>query len=299
MKQIRIGSRASKLAQIQAKSIKEGLEKLTDCSVEIVLISTQGDRDKKRRVEELKGEGVFVREVEQALLDGEVDLAVHSLKDMPSRIDEHLCFVDPPKAAAVDDVFVGDSKIKSLEDLNFKRIGTGSARRTALLRTYCPEVEVVPIRGNIETRISKIESENLDGIILAKAGLERANYADRIGFVLDPEKFIPSPCQGILGLEIRREDLELKELLEKISDPQTSLRMAIERSFQKALSASCTSPLGIYTKFLPEGRVTLTACYAEHKEGDLALTERNCSTENASQVAQELAEELKAALEEF
>lgn len=297
MKQIRIGSRASKLAQIQARSIQEALEKWTDSPVEIVLISTQGDRDTKRRVEELKGEGVFVREVEQALLDGAIDLAVHSLKDMPSRVDERLCFVNPPQAAAVEDVFVGDPSIQCIEDIRGKRIGTGSARRTALLKAHCPEVEVVPIRGNIETRMSKIETENLDGIILARAGLERANYAERIGFILDPELFIPSPCQGILGLEIRRNDLELQELLEKMANPKTSQRMAIERSFQEALSATCTSPIGIYTKFLSEGKIALTACYAKDKDGELARAEKLTTPKEAIQAARELAAELKAALE--
>lgn len=291
---IKIGSRASNLALIQANSIKNMLEEDPTLDVEIIEISTKGDRVLDRPIDQLNEKGVFVREIERELLAGHIDIAVHSMKDMPSEIVEGLLFVKPPKAAPPEDVFVGQSNIKSLEDLEGKRIGTGSNRRRAQLKKFVNNLELEGIRGNIETRMSKIESEGLDGIFLARAGLVRAGYEDRINFVADPTKIIPSPCQGILAIQVRESDRDIIEKLEAFSDPFSDLRMRVERTYQRALGATCESPIGIYTS-LKNQELTLYGSYAENPQDPLIYRSITGSIEEAEKLATGLAKSLKEA----
>ena len=289
---IKLGSRASNLALIQAHSIKDLLEKDTSIEVEIIEISTKGDRILDRPIDQLNEKGVFVREIEKELLNGKIDIAVHSMKDMPSDIVEGLIFVDPPKAAPPEDVFVGKSDINSLYDLEGKKVGTGSNRRRSQLSKHLNQIDLQGIRGNIETRLKKIQTENLDGIFLARAGLVRAGYEDKINFIADPTKIIPSPCQGILAIQVRQEDYALIEKLRAFADPFSTLRMKTERAFQKALAATCESPIGIYTN-LKDDQVHLYACYAENPEDELIYKEIQGPVEDSLQLAIRLAEKLK------
>lgn len=291
---LRLGTRASNLALIQAHSVKKLLEKDPHIEVEIVEISTKGDRILDRPIDQLNDKGVFVREIEKELLNKRIDLAVHSMKDMPSDIVEGLIFVNPPRGANPEDVFVGDKTLKTIEDLAGKKIGTGSNRRKSQLNHFLDQLDIVGIRGNIETRMKKIEKENLDGIFLARAGLERAGYQDKITFVADPKKFIPSPCQGILAIQIRQEDVLLKEKLESFSDEFTTLRMKTERAYQKALGATCESPIGIFTELVGEN-LNLYGCYAQDPSDPLIYKKIQGKKEDSVQLAQELADLLKEA----
>lgn len=289
---IKIGSRASNLALIQSRSVQALLEEEPDLEVEIIELSTKGDRVLDRPIEALNDKGVFVREIEKALLEGKIDLAVHSMKDMPSELVPGLVFADPPRAASPEDVFVGREGLHSLKDLEGKRIGTGSARRKSQLNAFLQNVELVGIRGNIETRMRKIEEEHLDGIFLARAGLERAGYEDRISFIADPHRMIPSPCQGILALQVRSEDTALIGRLNRFSDPASTLRMQIERAFQKALDATCKSPVGIYTE-TDGAQVSLHGCFARTAKEPLLYETITGPIQDGPQLAIQLAALLK------
>lgn len=288
---IKIGSRASKLALIQAELVKEILEK-EGLDVEIIKISTKGDRIRDRKIDQINSKGVFVKEIEEALLEKKIDIAVHSLKDMPSNIDEKLIFVPALKAEDPRDVFVGKDIFKKMDDLNNALVGTGSNRRICQGGNYFSNIKFRPIRGNVETRIGKIEKENLDGVILAKAGLIRAGFDKKINFDLDPHIFTPSPCQGILGIEIRKEDEDLFEIFKKHSDKNTQIRMEAERAFQKELGADCSTPMGIFTE-IENDKITLTGSFAFNKNDKMTYEKVSGKISDRINLGKNLAKKLK------
>lgn len=291
---IRIGSRASKLALIQAMSIKKLLDE-NGYESQIIKIKTKGDRVQDRAIDKIKGYGVFSKELEKKLLDKEIDLAVHSLKDLPSRLKEGLELAKPPKAYDPRDVFIGDKNIKSLDHLAHKKIATSSVRRKALLEKYLDGVEFSTIRGNIDSRLKKVKEQNIDGTLLAKAGLDRLNLYDDY-LILDPEIFIPAPCQGILGIEFRSEDSYIRDFFEKNHDEFSAFRMEVERAFQKELSATCSSPVGIYTKVSGEN-LELFACYKKDEKKQLAVGKIGGLREDGVLLAQTLAKKLRSSYE--
>lgn len=288
---IKIGSRGSKLALIQAGLVKEILEK-EGLDVKIIKISTKGDRIRDRKIDQINSKGVFVKEIEQALLEKKIDIAVHSLKDMPSNIDEKLIFVPALKAEDPRDVFVGKEIFKKMDDLNNALVGTGSNRRICQGINYFSNIKFRPIRGNVETRIGKIEKENLDGVILAKAGLVRAGLDKKINFDLDPHIFVPSPCQGILGIEIRKEDENLFEIFKKHSHRNSQIRMEAERAFQKELGADCSTPMGIFTEIDNE-KITLTGAFAFSKNEKMIYERVSGKISDRIKLGKNLAKKLK------
>lgn len=288
---IKIGSRASKLALIQAGLVKEILEK-EGLDVKIIKISTKGDRIRDRKIDQINSKGVFVKEIEEALLEKKIDIAVHSLKDMPSNIDEELIFAPALKAEDPRDVFVGKEIFKKMDDLNNALVGTGSNRRICQGENYFSNIKFRPIRGNVETRIGKIEKENLDGVILAKAGLIRAGLDKKINFDLDPYIFVPSPCQGILGIEIRKEDENLFEIFKKHSHRNSQIRMEAERAFQKELGADCSTPMGIFTEISNE-KITLTGSFAFSKNEKMTYERVSGKISDRIKLGKNLAKKLK------
>jgi hydroxymethylbilane synthase len=238
---MRLGTRRSALALAQAELIA-GL--LGDC--ELVPIVTSGDRgaageDKSR----------WVRELEQALVRGEIDLAVHSAKDVPGELPAGLELLGAPARAPAEDVLCGAA---GLEELRAgARVGTSSIRRLAQLRAARSDLDVVPMRGNVDTRLRKLadREQGLDAIVLARAGLERLGRASEIGAVLDPERFVPAPGQGVIALEGRADDARAREAAERITDATTLACLTAERALARALEASCNTPLG--AQALPAG----------------------------------------------
>lgn len=288
---IKIGSRGSLLALIQAELVKEILQE-EGLDVKIIKISTKGDRIRDRKIDQINSKGVFVKEIEEALLEKKIDIAVHSLKDMPSNIDEKLIFVPALKAEDPRDVFVGKDIFKKMDDLNNAFVGTGSNRRICQGKNYFSNIKFRPIRGNVETRIGKIEKENLDGVILAKAGLIRAGFDKKINFDLDPHIFTPSPCQGILGIEIRKEDEDLFEIFKKHSDKNTQIRMEAERAFQKELGADCSTPMGIFTE-IENDKITLTGSFAFNKNDKMTYEKVSGKISDRINLGKNLAKKLK------
>lgn len=248
-----IGTRGSDLALWQSNHIADTLRQRwgRDLEVKLEIIKTQGDLIQDRPLHEIGGKGLFVKAIEQQLLDGSVDMAVHSMKDLPARGPQGLVITCMPTREDPRDALVGKvgSPGLTLSKLaKGTRVGTGSLRRGALVRRANPNVEVVPIRGNVPTRVGKVDDGEVDVVILAAAGLTRLGMAERITEYLDVERFVPAPAQGILALQCRDEDARAKALLAPLADPKTTVCATAERSFLARLEASCTVPLGCYAE---------------------------------------------------
>ncbi|MCX5843803.1 MAG: hydroxymethylbilane synthase, partial [Deltaproteobacteria bacterium] len=219
---MKIGTRGSALALTQARGIAERLKnQWPGVTVDIVVIKTKGDIMQDVPLAAIGGKGLFVKEIEDALLRGEIDIAVHSMKDVPAEIPDGLEITIVSEREDPRDVLVSKKGAK-IEDMSAgARIGTGSLRRGFQLRHLFPHMEIVPLRGNLDTRIRKIQSENLDGIIVAAAGMRRMGWTDRITQYLPVEIMLPSVGQGVLGIEMRNDDTNTRTAASFINHPQT------------------------------------------------------------------------------
>lgn len=249
---IRIATRASRLALWQAEHVAALLKVAApEVIVEIVHVSTLGDRDLTEPLRTLGAFGVFTREVQRVVLDNQADVAVHSLKDLPTDEVAGLCLAAVPTRGPMFDTLVmpADAPVDAgWESLPYRaRIGTGSPRRQAQLRHARPGVELLEIRGNVETRLRKLDSGEYDALILAVAGLERLGLEGRITQPLIPPIMFPAVGQGALGLECRADDDWLREILQRISDPATLAAVTAERSLLADLRAGCHAPLGVFS----------------------------------------------------
>lgn len=244
--QLRIGTRGSPLALIQAEMVRTllaGAHGLDPAAIEIVVVRTTGDTVHDRPLAELGGKGLFTKEIEDALLAGAIDLAVHSAKDVPTFIPAGLELAVFPPRGDPRDAFVS-ARFGSLASLPAgAKIGTSSVRREALVRRLRPDLEVKSLRGNVHTRIEKVTTGALDAAILAMAGLQRLSLAGRATEVLDPANFPPAVGQGAIAVEIRAEDRKTAKLVGPIDDTPTSTALATERAFLAALDGSCRTPI--------------------------------------------------------
>jgi hydroxymethylbilane synthase len=259
---IRIATRTSPLALWQAEYVSAQLRNaVPDRSVELVRIKSSGDTNQTSPLREFGGTGAFTREVQAAVLAGDADLAVHSLKDLPTESVEglHLASV-PERAPRLDAVLLPKdvSHFAQLSDLPAEaRIGTGSPRRQAQLLHHRPDLKPLEIRGNVDTRIRKLDEGDFDAIILAEAGLRRLGLDHRISFLLAPPTMLPAVGQGALGIECRADDDETSKLLATLSDAATLDSVTAERSLLRALRAGCHAPLGVWSE-TDEDCLTLT-----------------------------------------
>jgi len=236
---MRIGTRRSALALAQARSVADQLEDGEQEDCEIVPLLTRGDRG-----EALEDKSRWVAELEDALLRGEVDVAVHSAKDVPGELAEGLELFGSPSRAACEDVLCGADRLDGLA--RGARVGTSSIRRSAQLRSARADLEIITMRGNVDTRLGKLERGGLDGIVLARAGLQRLGRDDAAGAVLDPARFVPAPGQGTLALQARADDSRVRAAVAAISDAETFACLLAERALAGALQASCHTPLGAW-----------------------------------------------------
>ncbi|MDF2677912.1 MAG: porphobilinogen deaminase [Bacillota bacterium] len=287
-----VGTRGSNLALTQTNLvIKELKEKNPDLHFEIKIIKTKGDIVLDVPLHKLNANGIFSKEIEQALLNKEIDLAVHSMKDMPSKHTKGLIFGAIPKGEDPRDAVVSNKTINKLSDLEGCVIGTGSIRRDFQLRNLIKNIEVKGIRGNIESRMNKIETENLDGVILAASGLKRANYENRISYYFDPKIFIPSPCQGILALQIREDDEEINSILKTIEHFETTIKAKAERAFLRTLGVGCEFPMGAYSEINGES-LTLHVLYGEESGKFMLNSKGTAHISEAENLGIKLAKEL-------
>ena len=234
-----IATRKSKLAQVQAERVME-LLKTREVDSEKLLVVTEGDRRLDVTLDKIGGKGLFVKEIEQKMLDGKADIAVHSMKDVPHELPEGFELVSVPEREDVRDVFISRDGTHFNDLKEGATIGTSSLRRVCMLKELRPDLNIVPIRGNVQTRLRKMEEENMDGIILAAAGLKRLNMEHIITDYFDPKIFIPAVGQGALGIECL-ENFKYKYVLEELNNDIVKCEVLGERSFMRALNGDCHS----------------------------------------------------------
>jgi hydroxymethylbilane synthase len=253
---VRIGTRGSDLARYQAHAVAARLREQAGVAADLVVIRTSGDRLADAPLSQIGGKRLFVKEIEEALLSGEVDLAVHSSKDMPALLPEGLVVgAALPRADARDAVVrpggVTLADPASIEPLvrtlgREPRIGTSSVRRIAQLMRVWPAARFAPVRGNLDTRLRKLDAGEYDALVLASAGLLRLDRADRISAALPVDICVPAPGQGIVAVEVRRDDARMRGLVARIDDPPASTALSAERALVARLGGGCQMPLGAY-----------------------------------------------------
>jgi hydroxymethylbilane synthase len=250
---LRIATRGSALALAQARWVAERIEAQLSQPTELVPITTSGDRLKGISLAEFGGKGLFVKEIEEAVLEGRADLAVHSAKDLPAGLAAGLAIVAWPEREDPRDALVARERGVRLATLRpAARVGTGSVRRGAQLRALRADLEIVPLRGNVTTRLHKLETEGFDAVVLACAGLARLGLASRIDERIAPELLLPAVAQGTLAVEARADSL-LGQRLAALSDPHSARAALAERAFLARLQGDCNAPLAAYAEPLPDG----------------------------------------------
>ena len=293
MKKIKIGTRKSPLAMRQTQIIIDLLRKNIGLfDYEIVSTKTLGDRLQDVSLKEIGGKGVFVKDIEAGLLTGEIDLAVHSAKDMPFKLLTGLTIGALALRASAHDVVVfRDSTIQTLKDLPPNAvIGTSSSRRDLQLLTLRSDIQIKDIRGKIETRLSKLENGDFDALILAEAGLARMNYLKDLNYQrLSISECVPAVGQGALAIECRADDTDMMNLLAQINDELTSEAVRIEREFLEVLNGNCELPLGAYAHKIAGGW-QITAYLAENRE--VTGKKNVLSSDTSNSLGQRAAEQL-------
>ncbi|MCR2802616.1 hydroxymethylbilane synthase [Paenibacillus soyae] len=246
-----VGTRQSALALTQTGQVIDELKRISDSqgwdyTFEIRKIVTKGDRILDVTLSKVGGKGLFVKEIEQALLDGEIDLAVHSMKDMPYELPEGLMNGATPKRVNPLDCLItkAGGGLESLPE--GARVGTSSLRRSCQLKNVRPDLQLESIRGNIDSRIRKLETEGFDAVVLAAAGLTRMGWEDRISALVPDDVCVPAVGQGALGIECRENDAQIRELLGLLNDSETEAAVRAERSFLGTLHGGCQVPIGAY-----------------------------------------------------
>ena len=297
MKTWRIGTRGSPLALAQAQEVRQRLiaahpELAGERRLEIVVITTTGDRDRSRPLSEIGGKGLFTKEIEEALIDGRIDLAVHSMKDVPTWLPEGLeISTILPREDARDALFstAGDS-LASLPA--GARVGTVSLRRQAQILAARPDLKVAPIRGNVDTRLRKLAEGEVDATLLAVAGLRRLGQAERITAALAPEEMLPAVAQGAIGLEVRSADDAAKALLAPLNDADSTVRVGAERACLEVLDGSCRTPIAAYAE-LNGGRLRLRGLVATPDGSQVFQAEAEGAPEEAAGLGKALGQELR------
>ncbi len=291
MNRLRIGSRGSKLALWQAEHVRARLS--NDCGVEseVVIIKTSGDNFQSAPVAEIGGKGIFIKEIEDALLDGRVEIAVHSMKDVPTATPSGLCFPAVTKREDPRDCLVSRGGETLGKIRHGARVGTSSLRRQSQLRYFRQDFHVAEMRGNVDTRLRKLETGQFDAIVVAKAGLDRLGLSDKIAEVIAPEIILSAVGQGALAIEARASNETLREMLAAFDDGETRAAVTAERALLAELEGGCQVPLGAWAR-IENGALRLDArvlaadgseCIARHASGSAA---------NAAEIGRSLAREL-------
>lgn len=290
MSLIRIATRGSDLALVQARFVADRVQKELDCETELLVIKTTGDKILDVPLAEIGGKGLFVKEIEAALLDDRADVAVHSAKDLPAQLEPGLVLSAFPQRLDPRDALVSRDSALSLDSLRENaRVGTGSTRRSALLLARRPDLEIVPLRGNVPTRVGKLDSDNLDAVILACAGLERLGMEDMICERISPEVMLPAVCQGTLALETRVDD-PMADLIARLDDPGVALSVAGERSFLTRIEGDCTVPMAVHLVPQDEGRVWLRGLVASLDGKRVVRAEEQVPASEAAAAGRRVAE---------
>jgi hydroxymethylbilane synthase len=288
-----IATRESPLALWQAEHIRDRLHALHGTPVQLLGMTTRGDQILDRALAQVGGKGLFIKELEVALLEGRAHLAVHSLKDVPMVLEPQFRLAAITEREDPRDAFVSP-RYGSLDQIPpGGRVGTSSLRRELMLRAGYPHLEILPVRGNVGTRLSKLDRGDFDALIMAAAGLKRLGLAPRIRQVLPTDRFLPAPGQGALGIEIRADDAETAALVAPLDNAATRAATAAERAVSRALAGSCEVPLAAYAEM--EGKeLYLRARVGNAKTGEYVAAEGRCAPADGERLAAELVAQLRA-----
>ena len=285
MRILRIGTRGSMLAKWQAESIRKKLFAATGVEAEIVIIKTSGDRMQQAPLTQIGGKGIFIKELEEALLEETIDVAVHSVKDVPTDIPSRLMFPAVCRRDDVRDCLVG-STLANLR--HGARVGTSSLRRQAQFRHLRPDLDLRDLRGNVDTRLRKVESGEYEAVVLAKAGLDRLGLSKRISEVLSPEVCLPAVGQGAIAVECRLKDAEAADLLAPLDDAETRTAILAERALLAALQGGCQVPLGAWAR-IERGELLLDACVCSVDGSQYVKQHATAPPEQAAQLGEHMA----------
>ena len=288
-KRVIVGSRGSKLALIQANWVISELKRLNPgLEFQIEKISTKGDKITNAPLSRLGGVGLFTKELEVALIKEKIDIAVHSAKDVPTEIHEGLTIGATPKREDPHDVLISCNNA-SLEKLpDNARIGTSSLRRKAQLLAFREDYKILDLRGNLDTRLKKLEEEDLDAIVVACAGLLRMNYTSQISQIIPFDIMLPAVGQGSLCIEIRKDDTRIQKIVSDIDDEQTRIAVKTERSLLAKLQGGCQVPIGAYAEI--QGKEVSIEAIICTLDGDHAIRDRHSGPKNqAAKIGEELA----------
>ena len=293
---LRVGTRGSQLARTQTGHVRNQLSDLGFDAQEVIL-TTRGDQQQTVPIAQIGNDGVFVRELEKALLEDRIDLAVHSLKDLPTAMTPGLEFACVPPRATPFDVLVSRDGTGLSNLPAGARVGTASVRRRIQIQAICPDVKVVPIRGNVDSRLKRLENDELDAVILAAAGLERLGYEARISEVLRPPDFWPAVAQGALVIQINAANKRVRELLRPIHHPETYFATIAERALLSALAGGCLAPIGSWGRFEEGKELSLGGCVLSDRRGKIEIVTATCSSPvGDSEAAMSLGRNLAAEL---
>ena len=290
MTTIRIATRGSDLALVQSRQVASELERVFGLKAELVVLRTAGDRIQDRSLAKIGGKGLFVKEIEEALLAGDADVAVHSAKDVPARLATGCVIACYLERRDPRDALAARERGMTLASLpQGARVGTGSTRRVALLRALRPDLEIVALRGNVPTRLDKLASERLDAVVLACAGLDRLGLSARIDERIDPAVMLPAVGQGLLALETRV-DSEWRLRIAALEPAETGEVARAERAYQTALGGDCSIPLAGFAERLADGRIRLRGLVSSLDGREIARAEESAPHAEANALGERVAQ---------
>jgi hydroxymethylbilane synthase len=286
---IRIGTRGSRLAIVQCEWVGDRIRSSNPAvELELVRIKTEGDKILDSPLSKIGGKGLFVKEIEEALLDGRVDLAVHSMKDLPAELPEGLILAAFPEREDPHDVLISNGNLPLSEIPEGGRLGTSSLRRAAQVLHLRPDLEILPLRGNVDTRLKKLKRRDFDAVILAAAGINRLGLAEEISQILTTADVLPAIGQGVLGLEVRRDDRTVIDLVAAMNHHPTELAVTAERAFLQKLEGGCQVPIAGLAR-LDGDAVILEGMVAELDGSRLLRDKIRGTGEHAAQLGATLA----------
>jgi hydroxymethylbilane synthase len=288
VRHLRIGTRGSLLAKWQAEYVRKRLFSAAGVETEVVVIKTSGDKFANAPLTQIGGKGIFVKELEDALMDESIDVAVHSVKDIPTEIHSRLSFPAVFRREDVRDCLISASGATLANLRQGARIGTGSLRRQSQLRHIRPDLDVRDLRGNVDTRLRKAQSGEYDGILLAKAGLDRLGWSDRITETFAPDVFLPAVGQGAIAAECRLSDSEAAEVLGTLDDAESRSAIIAERALLSALQGGCQVPLGAWAR-KERGEFILDACVCSVDGAQYVRQRAAASPEQAAALGEHVA----------
>jgi hydroxymethylbilane synthase len=300
-KVLTVATRGGRLAMVQTNIVVSALkEKYPDMEINFKCVTTTGDSDRQTALWDLKESGFFTSKVEEALLAGEADFAVHSFKDLPTKERQGLTIAAVCDKQFAEDCLIARNNISSIDQLpKSAKVGTSSLRRAAQLRHLKPDIEPTPIRGNVTTRLKKLEEgksfdpaqDRFDAIILARAGVERLGLADKISFCFEPSQFIPAPAQGALAVQIRSDDAIATKLIAAIGDEKARIVCSAERQVLTTMQCGCHAPVGAFAEYFDDN-VKIIAFICDLQGQQFIRREISGPTSQATTLAEQIAHEI-------